>query len=1528
MCLPGYGDIYATNDVERFFSILTQVLGAAFFGFIVGSMSSLLDSMDLQSVQRKDKIGTIKAYMNDRGLPKDLSARVLTYYHYYLERVSCFDEQDILSELSNNLRAQVMVEANAEVLFSIRLFRQLDRRFYALMFVKLKPLLAISEEVVAQQGFTATEMYFLQSGLIEQFITVPAITRRRQHTTQKKKKQRYPKFGSMKSALRNSTAMFKSPVKRGAAKAAVVATWRQDSRKFDKDGTGASTGPLMPSRGLFGRGPTDSTSSQASQVSASSTDSTSSIASSTGSSGIIGSNRSSSAYVDSLAGSLAGQMLNDVDVRPRVESNASASDWSERSERTSSYESDAGGSRVFSGYSEGARSAGSEDEIEYARYVEENRKRDARAEKARTDTVEMPALPAGKIKLMTYDDLDDIQVAEHASGSHFGEVALLQYKLRIASFKSRGYSNLYCLSLHDLNESLMECPSLNNSMPAIARTRSNLIRHIKLVMMLPPVANGDTKDGTNVAKKADGSPAAKKEDGSSGNISTTNSATAQQLPGSIPSPRPMHPVDVKADSGAAPSAAPPQIKITARIRQCYSLNKTSLDAYNVALPEVIKTSFIRQPTCLVPNRYMSKRQFKERSESVKDLQKQQRVRRKSLMKEYGAIEHREEQRRRSLVGDEPNAISPMPASLRRLSTAAGSPKQEPRKSSSVFVGNCSSPGDRAGRGLRDEDRNDGGSTAQRTSSAPAEFAGSRDEKEDGDGHKNGDRKDEEGGDTGGGGRGSNSDSGPATPRNEGNSANWAKTAPQKGGDGADKEDFDDALAESNAVFIFHPHAPWRTQWDLGVGVLIMYSVLVIPFRIGFGVDCLHTLAFAFDCIVDITFFIDIVLNFRTPFFDRTVGIVVDPWSIASRYIRSWFTIDFLSTVPIDMIVQLALTGSVGGCGGSGSSVRSIKLVRVLRLIRLIKLVRVLKLAKALDVLEEDYGVSPTMTRLAKLCLQMSFFAHMMSCSFYFSYSQFDNHPNWVDDYSPHTSVPNQMYATNFSASLAEDECGWFGSMCHSGRGDLGPYHSYAAAVGDLNGDGIDDVVVANKHEPNELFLSTGEGVGSSFVYSTHVLVADSPIATTYVLVDRGGPADDGWLGGGMGWGAASSKDVSIGDVNGDGLNDVVVINVNQPNQLFHGDGKGGFTAVKDSPISQAGRSNSFGVAIADLNGDGVGDVLVVNSGEPNELYLSDGVGDLLLQSASTLATVGFEDLARAVAVADVTGDGKKDVVVVNFGQKNQLFVGDGIGGFVHDAASAISTLEDRHTEAVAAADLNGDGVSDLVMANLAEANEVYLSGAGGLALNADSPLSEGSSENSLGVAVADLTGDGIADVLVVNQFAKHQLFVNSFAPASAQSSGTPFALTLDKTSVMQASGRGYSYSVAVGDINGDSYNDVLVLNRGQTGIHDSSLATKYCTSVYWAFSTITTTGYGDVTPENDVERVVAMICMLLCALLFGYVIGSLATLVTKLNVSSGRRDMRMNEIRQYAEDRGLSQKLTRRLVSYYNKYVRSHIPYI
>merc|ERR1712072_419191 len=123
----------------------------------------------------------------------------------------------------------------------------------------------------------------------------------------------------------------------------------------------------------------------------------------------------------------------------------------------------------------------------------------------------------------------------------------------------------------------------------------------------------------------------------------------------------------------------------------------------------------------------------------------------------------------------------------------------------------------------------------------------------------------------------------------------------------------------------------------------MYSVVIIPYRIGFDRTVIQmSFEDLFDWFCDTMFFIDIVLNFNTPFYDKNGFLVISRKAIARNYVRGFFAIDLVSTIPFDKLLQ-----NVG---------RETKLIRVVRLFRLAKLVKLLNLSILLDELSE-VGIS-------------------------------------------------------------------------------------------------------------------------------------------------------------------------------------------------------------------------------------------------------------------------------------------------------------------------------------------------------------------------------------------------------------------------------------------------------------------------------------------------------------------------------------------------------------------------------------------
>jgi len=319
----------------------------------------------------------------------------------------------------------------------------------------------------------------------------------------------------------------------------------------------------------------------------------------------------------------------------------------------------------------------------------------------------------------------------------------------------------------------------------------------------------------------------------------------------------------------------------------------------------------------------------------------------------------------------------------------------------------------------------------------------------------------------------------------------------------------------------------------------------------------------------------------------------------------------------------------------------------------------------------------------------------------------------------------------------------------------------AVALGDLDHDGRPDLVVANS--------------GSN---------------TITVRLNQGG----GSLGSGAGFATGSSPvHVALADLDSDGNLDAVAANQGQGANsvsLLFGDGTGAFAPRVDRP---AGNLPTF-VAIGDLNHDGRPDLVVADNGtsEINVLInlgnrqfapavgyalgglpVAAAIGQLDDDSHPDVATggnnsnvyvfpgTGSASLGNwknvpltanpiAITIADVTGDGRQDLVVALY-SLNRLVVipGKGTGADGHPAFGT-SVLYATGTSPVAFAvtDLSGDGWIDAAVANFATSNLSIYHGDGHGNL---SPMASVTTQlNPISVASADVNGDGLPDLATAN----------------------------------------------------------------------------------------------------------------------------------------------------------------------------------
>ncbi|XP_075743737.1 potassium/sodium hyperpolarization-activated cyclic nucleotide-gated channel 2-like isoform X3 [Rhipicephalus microplus] len=158
--------------------------------------------------------------------------------------------------------------------------------------------------------------------------------------------------------------------------------------------------------------------------------------------------------------------------------------------------------------------------------------------------------------------------------------------------------------------------------------------------------------------------------------------------------------------------------------------------------------------------------------------------------------------------------------------------------------------------------------------------------------------------------------------------------------------------ESSGHCIIHPCSVFRMYWDLCLTVLLVANLVLIPVDVAFYADPGDLYWMAFHLTSDAIFFVDIVFNFRTGVI-TTEGVErvnLDPKYIARHYLKTWFLLDFLSTVPFDYICVLVETAFKNL--RQPGALSAIRLLHLAKLLGLLKLLRLSRLCRYLSSLQE------------------------------------------------------------------------------------------------------------------------------------------------------------------------------------------------------------------------------------------------------------------------------------------------------------------------------------------------------------------------------------------------------------------------------------------------------------------------------------------------------------------------------------------------------------------------------------------------
>jgi FG-GAP-like repeat/FG-GAP repeat len=350
------------------------------------------------------------------------------------------------------------------------------------------------------------------------------------------------------------------------------------------------------------------------------------------------------------------------------------------------------------------------------------------------------------------------------------------------------------------------------------------------------------------------------------------------------------------------------------------------------------------------------------------------------------------------------------------------------------------------------------------------------------------------------------------------------------------------------------------------------------------------------------------------------------------------------------------------------------------------------------------------------------------------------------------------------------------------------YTPNSIAVADVNGDGVPDLLVARTFDQG--------------------LAQDPGLASVYL----GMPSSPGTYQPGTDYPLTGTNPSGIAAVAlaGSGTADMVVSNFgNGTASVFMHDPANPGKYLAATTLTTGGQPNQ--VVSADINGDGKPDLVFAD-------LSTNGNAVVLLQNATTTGTFAAPlnlptgGMTASVAVGDLNGDGKPDIVATTFdinGNNGQVVI------FFQNAASpgtfaaGVTFPAGAQPQAVRIMDVNGDGLPDLVVANRGPGTDG--TGAPGVSVLLQDPAHPGSflapvnystPWGAIDVAVGDLNGDGKPDLVVA-----------SIGPAP----NGAVSVLLQSTTAPGTFGTASSYpgfgqplSVAIADLNGDGHPDIAV----------------------------------------------------------------------------------------------------------------------
>jgi Ca2+-binding EF-hand superfamily protein len=154
----GYGDRCPVTDVEKVFSIVTEVAGGITFGILAGTLSAMVTESNAGEKQAADHLDSLKTFMSAKRVHHTLRHQIMEQMEYFFRTKTVFDESDIMEKLPPKFRKSLLLTMYKPQLRTCPLFAGLEETIITKLALSLRPYLGLEGDCVIQEGELGEDM--------------------------------------------------------------------------------------------------------------------------------------------------------------------------------------------------------------------------------------------------------------------------------------------------------------------------------------------------------------------------------------------------------------------------------------------------------------------------------------------------------------------------------------------------------------------------------------------------------------------------------------------------------------------------------------------------------------------------------------------------------------------------------------------------------------------------------------------------------------------------------------------------------------------------------------------------------------------------------------------------------------------------------------------------------------------------------------------------------------------------------------------------------------------------------------------------------------------------------------------------------------------------------------------------------------------------------------------------------------------------------------------------------------------------